>query len=92
MRSASLLPLFALLLAWPLQAAEPVASNTEEAIVSENESGAENEANASTDTDTAASTTAEAGDATVTPAQGDDNFIPSIQISEDLSVSFPTDI
>lgn len=92
MRSASLLPLLALLLAWPLQAAEPLATNAEEAIVSENESRAENEAGSSTDSDTAASTTSEEDEATVTPALGDDNFIPSMQISEDLSVSFPTDI
>ncbi|HHX83392.1 MAG TPA: hypothetical protein GX696_10475 [Pseudomonadaceae bacterium] len=92
MRNASLIAALALLLSWPLQAAEPADATTEQAVVSENESGAENDADASTAPDTAANSTAEADEATVTPAQGDDNFIPSMQISEDLSVSFPTDI
>ena len=79
--------LFLLLLlpgASALQAAEPVTSAAEEDRVTE--APADDEAELDEDEEPASDETPE------TAARGSGDFVPSVQISEDLSVSFPTDI
>lgn len=90
-----------LLLAAAVHGAEPGAAEEEgEAAASTaEESGAgsrsEEEGAASTDVDSAVDAeirAAEEAAAAAPPGNTDEAFVPSVQISEDLSVSFPVDI
>ena len=81
--------LFLLLLlpgASALQAAEPVSDAAEEDRVAAEQTDEDAEATADAEDE------AEAGDTAETNPRGSGDFVPSVQISEDLSVSFPTDI
>ncbi|HEY0961828.1 MAG TPA: hypothetical protein VGE69_05675 [Pseudomonadales bacterium] len=79
------------LLAATVHAAEPGETDTE----AEAAESAEDEREASGDIDSAVDEeirAAEEAAADAPPAATDEAFVPSVQISEDLSVSFPVDI
>lgn len=81
--------LLLILLALPLRAAEPEAPAAEEAVT-------EADASDSTAAEDAALAeeirAAEEAAANAPPPDPNEPFIPTVQISEDLSVSFPVDI
>lgn len=80
-----LLPWLLLLAAQFLAAAEAPVAADDEAVAD----SAQTDAEAVTESDREPADSS--SDAPQTPA-GDDRFVPSVRISEDLSVSFPTDI
>lgn len=87
MMARRLLPWLFLLAAPFLPAAEAPVSADDEAVAVADNAQADAETVAESDPEPADSSR----DAPQTAA-GDDRFVPSVRISEDLSVSFPTDI
>lgn len=89
--------LFALLPSWPLLAADAA---TDEAITETSDaepaaaplSEAEQEAAIAAEIAAAEAAAPSVGATASEPALDNENFVPSVQISEDLSVSFPVDI
>lgn len=68
-------------------AEEPVTEETEQAAAVN-----EDDADAALEEEIRAADEQAASNATPTPAGRNESFIPTVQISEDLSVSFPVDI
>lgn len=94
---ALLLFLFALLPSWPLLAAdaatdETVAETADAEPAAAPLSEAEQEAAIAAEIAAAEAAAPSASTTTPEPPLDNENFVPSVQISEDLSVSFPVDI
>lgn len=94
MKTARMLPLLlaSLLTAGSVHAAEPAEAPAVETADADAAATTDAERDAALEEEIRAADEAAVSDATPAPAGRNESFIPTVQISEDLSVSFPVDI